>query len=259
MSDMQYALVRLFHPAGPQVSIPMNLDVPITADQARDLLHSVDALLMAGWMNNAPGLEEGELMEEVSSVARRIGADDTNIIDFYSSNTRLAKKFMHVYLNSQEDVAAFVNAAGIKLDDIPVYDGKTAIERTDRNAPKYINNLPAPIKLVFKINPRWEKWKQEGGEGLEPHKRLLVRYEGAKAAPVTSPAPTAPTAKPAAPAQDGNTVLHKYKKLSGDLVTMLVKKTNLRPSVITPILASIPEDTITFEDALALVNAQGKE
>ena len=154
MSDEKnFALTRLYHPQGPQVSIPIDVATGISPEGATNLLISVSNLLTAGWMVNAPGLEDGELLEEVSAISRRTGADDTPIIDFYSSNTRLAKKFMHVYLNGPEDITAFENATGIPVPSVITYDGKTAIERTDRNAAKYILQLARPIKLVWKLSP----------------------------------------------------------------------------------------------------------
>lgn len=225
------------------ITLPLFLDEPITIEAAKLVMLSVDNILAAGFQVNLPGLEEGELVEEISHIARREGTDQTAIIDFYSSNTKLEKKFMHVYLNTPDDVAAFELATGMKLDEITIYDGKSGIERTDRNAPKYIKALTRPIKTVYRINPKWEQWNQAGKEGKEPHKRLLVRYEVTRK-------PEAGAPEEAIKDADGST---QYKKLSGELVQMLVKKTGLKPGVITPILAKLPGDTISFESALKIV------
>ena len=241
--------VKLFHPTGALVTFPISLTKGLTVDDGKLIMASIDSLITAGFSVSASGLEDGELMEEVSAVARREGSDQTPIVDFYSSNRLFAKKFMHAYLNTPEDVAAFEMATGIKLDLLTTYDGKTGIERTDRNAPKYIKPLPSPIKLVFRISPKWEQWKQAGGEGQEPHKRLLVRYELNRkpAAPETGPGET--RAEP----EDPNT--RQHKKLSGDLITMLVKKTGLKPTVISPMLAKIEGETISFPSALKLIES----
>ena len=172
---------KLFHPAGAQVSLPVPLE-PLSAEQARAMFNSVAALIDAGFQVNAPGLEEGELAEEVSAVSLRNAKDETPIIDFYSANTKLLKKFMHLYLNNEQDVADFEAATGLHLAALTVYDGSLAIARDDNKAGKYIIPLARPIKLVWKLSPKWEEWKAAGGEGQEPHKRLLVRYESGKPA-----------------------------------------------------------------------------
>ena len=179
--------IKLYHPSGAQVSLPVPLLSRLTTEQAMDMLGSVSEYINAGFLVNAPGLEDGELLEVVNAVACREAKDGTPIIDFYSSNTKLLKKFMHVYLNTEQDVAAFEEAAGVKVTSLPVYDGALAIARDDHKAGKYIVNLPRPLKLIWNLSPKWEEWKAAGGEGNEPHKRMLVRYDtGAPAALSTS-------------------------------------------------------------------------
>jgi predicted nucleic acid-binding Zn finger protein len=181
--------IKLYHPSGAQVTLPVPMLARISTEQALDVLGSVSEYLNAGFLVNAPGLEDGELAEEVNAVARREAKDETPIIDFYSSNTKLLKKFMHVYMNSEQDVTAFEEAAGIKISSLSVYDGTLAVARGDSKARKYLVSLPRPIKLVWKLSPKWEEWKATGGEGNEPHKRILVRYEaGAPVAKVENTA-----------------------------------------------------------------------
>jgi len=158
----------------------------LSAEQAVEMLASVSAYLDAGFLVSAPGLEDGELVEEISAVARREAKDETAIIDFYSSNTKLLKKFMHAYLNNEQDLAAFEAATGLKVDSLAVYDGALAIARDDNKAGKYVVNLPRPIKIIWKLSPKWEEWKAAGGEGNEPHKRLLVRYDTGTSIPVVA-------------------------------------------------------------------------
>lgn len=187
--------IKLYHPSGAQVSLPVPILSRLTTQQAMDVLGSVSEYINVGFLVNAPDLEDGELIEEVNAVARREAKDETPIIDFYSSNTKLLKKFMHVYLNTEQDVAAFEEATGLKLAALPVYDGALAIARDDNKARKYIVSLPRPIKLVWKLSPKWEEWKAAGGEGNEPHKRMLARYEtglpAVKGEPIPSPVSTA--------------------------------------------------------------------
>lgn len=187
--------VKLFHPNGPQVTLPVPMLARLSAEQAVEMLASVSAYLNAGFLVSAPGLEDGELVEEISAVARREAKDETAIIDFYSSNTKLLKKFMHAYLNNEQDVAAFEAATGLKVDSLAVYDGALAIARDDNKAGKYLVNLPRPIKIIWKLSPKWEEWKAAGGEGNEPHKRLLVRYDTGTSTPVVA---------------EGATIIRKY-------------------------------------------------
>ena len=183
--------IKLYHPSGAQVTLPVPMLARVSTEQALDLLGSVSEYLNAGFLVNAPGLGDGELAEEVNAVARREAKDETPIIDFYSSNTKLLKKFMHVYMNAEQDVTAFEDATGIQVSALPVYEGALAIARDDNKARKYIVNLPRPLRLVWKLSPKWEEWKASGGEGNEPHKRMLVRYEAGALAPASSPVSTA--------------------------------------------------------------------
>lgn len=183
--------IKLYHPSGAQVTLPVPMLARVSTEQALDLLGSVSEYLNAGFLVNVPGLEDGELIEEVNAVARREAKDETPIIDFYSSNTKLLKKFMHVYMNAEQDVTAFEDATGIQVSALPVYEGALAIARDDNKARKYIVNLPRPLRLIWKLSPKWEEWKASGGEGNEPHKRMLVRYETGVPAPTPSPVSTA--------------------------------------------------------------------
>lgn len=241
---------KLYHPTGALVTIPLRTTEPITVDQARIFITSVDNLVTAGFSPNMPGLEEGELMEEISAVARREGSDQTPIIDFYSSNTRLEKKYLHTYLNTPEDIDAFQQATGILLDTLTTYDGQQAIERSNRNAAKYIQKLAAPIKVVYKISPKWEQWNAGDKSGQEPHKRLLVRYEtGTVRKKASGPEPQ--------PERKDEPGVKLYRKtaggmVDGELITLIVKKMNVKPSVIAPILAKVDEP-ISLENAIKLV------
>ena len=179
---------RLYHPAGVQVTIPIPLDAPISADAAQAALASVSTLLDAGWAVDAPGLEEGEQKQEVVSVSRREGKDGTPIVAFYLSHPKTVKKFLHQYLNKIEDVQAFEAATSLKLESIPCWTGERDVDKDHREAGKYIVPLARPIHLVWTVNPKWQQWSAEGGKAtgaIEPHKRILVRYD----APVSAPKP----------------------------------------------------------------------
>jgi len=176
---------RLYHPAGVQVTIPIPLDNPVSTDAAQCALTSVNALLDAGWLVDAPGLEEGEQKQEVVSVSRRESKDGTPIVAFYLAHPRTLKKFLHAYLNHEEEVQTFENATGIRLGSIPLWPGERDIDKDHKEAGKYIVQLPRPIHIVWATNPKWQQWSAEGGKAsgvIEPHKRILVRYDAAQPA-----------------------------------------------------------------------------
>jgi hypothetical protein len=200
------ASVKLFHPTGAPVSIPLDMEHLISLNEAEILSLSINNLIQAGFLVEAPDLDAtGE--DEVNAVARRSGPDDVPIIDFYSSNVRLTKKVMHVYLNNAEEISAFEMATGLQLDAIPVFDGQIAIQRDNKNAAKYIKPLACPIKLFWKLSPKWQEWNKGDREGQEPHKRLLVRY-GTAGAP-----PPRPNAQPAMTLDQANETLTPGKKM----------------------------------------------
>lgn len=175
---------RLYHPSGAQVTLP------IAYDAAGIMFGQVDAYLGAGFQVNAPGLEEGEQKQEVVSVSRREGKDSTPIVAFYLAHPKTVKKFLHSYLNNQEDVLAFETATGLKLDSIPLWPGERDVDKDHKDADKYIVPLPRPVNLVWEVNPKWQTWSAEGGKStgaIEPHKRILVRYDATGAKPVTAP------------------------------------------------------------------------
>ncbi len=185
---------RLYHPAGVQVTIPIPLEKPISPEIAQSALTSVSNLLDAGWLVDAPGLEEGEQKQEVVAVSRRESKDSTPIVAFYLAHPKMLKKFLHSYLNTQEDVQAFEAATGLQLNSIPLWPGERDIDKDHREAGKYIIPLPQPLHIVWAINPKWQQWNAEGGKAagvVEPHKRILVRYDVAQA-PSPKPSGTGP-------------------------------------------------------------------
>jgi hypothetical protein len=197
---------RLFHPSGAQVTLP------IVYATASNMFGQVDAYLGAGFQVNAPGLEEGEQKQEVVSVSRREGKDSTPIVAFYLAHPKTVKKFLHSYLNNQEDVLAFETATGLKLDSIPLWAGERDIDKDSRQADEYIIPLPRPINLVWEVNPKWQTWSTEGGKStgaIEPHKRILVRYDATGIKPVNAPLSTPAT--PGDPKPAAGALVRKYQ------------------------------------------------
>jgi hypothetical protein len=83
-------------------------------------------------------------------------------------------------------VDAFETATGLRLMDIPLWDGERDIDRDNKNAAKYILPLPRPISLIYEISEKWSRWSAENGKAageVEPHKNILARYETVQSAP----------------------------------------------------------------------------
>jgi len=176
MTENKYALTHLYHPSGAKVDIPIDLADGIDTHNAGKLLLSVQNLLDAGFAVNMPGLDDGELVDEVTAVARRASGDGVSIVAFYKAHPKLVKKFIHEYLDTPEQIADFESATGLKLKALPLFVGDKDITKDNPDAGKYIVPLARPVKVVYKISDRWKIWNEEGGQGQQPHKFELLRY-----------------------------------------------------------------------------------
>ena len=153
METINNGWVKLFTPAGAHVTLAVPMDGSVLPfDAAAAALKSVENLLAAGWLVDAPGLEEGEQKQEVVAVSRREGKDGTPIVAFYLAHPKTVKKFLHSYLNNDDDVRAFEAATGLRLNAIPLWPGERDIDKDHREAGKYIVPLPRPVNLVWEIN-----------------------------------------------------------------------------------------------------------
>lgn len=176
MTEIKYALTHLYHPGtGAKVDIPLDLDAELTQAQAINLIRSVDNLLTAGFTVNIPGLENGELVEEVAFVSRRAGTDNTPILAFYVAHPKMMKKFLHVYIDTQEQITDFEKASGLPFDRLPIFDGDKDITKDHRTAGKYLITT-APFKVVFKTTEKWNNWNAGDRQGQQPQKYTLLRY-----------------------------------------------------------------------------------
>ncbi len=163
------AWCRLFHPRGPQVTLPLPPD-------PADALDAVSAALDAGWLVTAPGLEEGEEKEQVGWVLKSIFSNEdkeTPFVLLYSANEALTWSFLKVYLNTPQDQAAFEHASKMKLSEMPEYVGQDKPQRgTNHRTDTYIVPAPRPFGVVFKKNPKHDQ--TEAGK-MKPA-RLFVRW-----------------------------------------------------------------------------------
>lgn len=193
MTDIESArtgYTKLYHPRGPLVSLP------VVGDNPAAMFACVTAMLDAGFVVAAPGLEVGEEREMVSGVLRSTFEHDgeiTDIILLYAANEAMKYSFLKLYLNDENDVKAFESACGIKLDILPIYEGKDKPERDGKSvALKYIAKLPRPVPVVFKQNPKWIEEEANAAKAQNKlytkPRRVFVRW--ADAAPASAPAET---------------------------------------------------------------------
>jgi hypothetical protein len=258
--DENFALTRLFHPTGTQVSIPLSLTAEVSREQAAMLMRSVDNILQAGWLVSAPGLETGEKLEEIGYVVRREKENQndgtvTPLMDLYPNREPGrggAWKHVSKYLNTPEEVQQFEQACGVPLAKLPVYDGTAAIERgKSPKLDKYVAKI-RPTKVVWQDNPRYE-----GPDDKSHPKRIFVRWADLRPAvqdAAIQPAPQA-SAQPAsqAPAPEQDTADTQYDKLGAKLIGLLAGTLNVKQTVIAQVLAKYPAKTVSYPSALKFV------
>lgn len=163
---------RLYHPRGPQVTLPVLDTTPAGS------LAAVAAYLDAGWLVAAPGLEEGEEKDSVGWVLRSTiekDGESTPFLLLYSTNDALKWSFLKVYLNTDDDIAAFEYASKMRLDALPEYVGadkpaRGAAAKTDR----FIVAAPRPFGVVYKKNPKYDP--NETDASKKKSARLFVRW-----------------------------------------------------------------------------------
>lgn len=166
------ASMRLFHPRGPQVTLPV-----VMGFNYSEAFAAVSAALDAGFQVEAPGLDEGEEKETVGWVLRGGSERDGQITPFvllYTLNEALTWSFLKVYMNKPQDIEAFEYASKMKLEKLPDYVGNDKPQRgASQKTDKFIVKCPKPFGVVFKKNPKHDD--TEAGK-MKPA-RLFVRWE----------------------------------------------------------------------------------
>ncbi len=166
--------VDLYHPKGPRVRLaitqqPLNYAL---------MLQNVGAMLDAGWLPNAPGLDDGEERERVGWVLRGAFEKEGEVTPFvllYADNEQLTWSILKVYLNTAQDREAFEYASKMKLEHIPDYVGNDKPQRgASQKTDKFIVRAPKPFGVVFRKNPKHDPNTEEGK--MKPA-RLFVRWE----------------------------------------------------------------------------------
>jgi len=248
------ALVSLYHPTGAKVSVPLAVGIEMTLENASLIMRSIDNLIDAGFTVNLPGLEDGEMFEQIAFVVHREKANDdgtvTPIVDLYSQAGTFRQ--LGMYLNSPDDVAAFEQACGVSLLKLPLYEGSAPIERGKNSNldKKYLTLLAAAPKVIYKLNPKWE------GENDKKHsKRMFVRWESTRVAAVQADPATGEIKS------DGNVELIPaeqeplHQKLAAEFVSALAKQTGFKPGSIAKVLAKMDGKTTTMSAAMKFIES----
>ena len=169
--DFANGSMKLFHPRGVQVTLPVLFD-----GDYRNSFAAVGAALDAGFLAEAPGLEQGEERDEIAWVLRAVHEKDgevTPVIVLYSFNEGFSWPILKVYLNKQADIEAFEYASKLRLDKLPVYVGNDRPQRGAKKATDhFIVKVPKRFGVVFKRNPRHD----DTDAGKMKPARLFVRW-----------------------------------------------------------------------------------
>lgn len=192
MSD-DYGQARVWSPHGVAVTLPLAGSGP--GDYA-GMLADLGRALAAGWLASPPGVQPGEHRDEIGFVVRREKLNDdgsvTPVVDLYPADEGMKFALLAAYLNTDDHVAAFERAAGVKLTNLPVYVGDNKIERGKKPATdRLVVKVPRPFGAVWKDNPKYDPAEQDTKK--KKPKRLFVRWADHPAA--------APRQQPAEPAR----------------------------------------------------------
>lgn len=183
------AWVKLYHPSGAQVTVPLPLD----SAQIEAVVKSLDTLVQSGLSVSAPGTEPGESVEQIGHLVRRSKTNtdgtETPLIDLYG--VRANFRLLGLYLNDPDQLAEFERACGVHINDLQLYEGESPIERgKNPKLDKYIFALPQPVQIVYRANPRWE-----GDNDKKNPKRVFVRWMSSGYASHKSGIPSSPLAE----------------------------------------------------------------
>lgn len=191
--------IRAFTADGFQVSLTL------PAQSVADAMAHLDAVRAAGLLTMMPDSIASEESEIITTVMRRTHVNEksgevTPVIDMYPDwrGDFGTYRFAGLYLNTADDIAEFEAQSGLKLADIPLYDGQTPLKRSQRQRHRCETPVKSPF-LAFK-SPVGEK-------EIDGKMQTVYRFSryGTAPAAAQAPAPSAPAprAPEPAPQDDG--------------------------------------------------------
>lgn len=167
-SNNSFASVRVYDSEGQLVTFSWGLAGDIAAfdeAQAKKVHDAVTLLRTSGFTTNPPDAKEGERIETVWYVVRRAKLEDngheTPIIDLYMQNERVNYKFFSAYLNTTEEVLAFETVSGLKLSDLRLFDGETALQKESPKFGQFSKEAPKHPKVALSKNPYYNPEEED--------------------------------------------------------------------------------------------------
>lgn len=182
----------------PGVMSPFEAEIAAEQDYASALAYT-NRLLALGASVNAPGLEAGEVIEEVNQLAHWLKTDNdggkSHRVDFYVNHPKMISRIVSLYVrHEKEELDKFQSITGIDLRTAKMLPTKSPIEDKSNDPNGFILTLPSPIRIVIKLNPEFDETKPLGGG--QP-RRLFVRFDSVGTpTPAPQPAAAQPPANP---------------------------------------------------------------
>lgn len=167
---MSEATVRLYHPNGAEVQLP----IQITFQSASA---DIETYTKSGWLIRPP--EKTETIN-IGYIVRRsklnkITGEETPVIDLFGSHPKMNRRFLMVYLNKPEQIQAFEIATGLKLDQIKFFNGDAPPKNEDGATNReYIVRLEKTVNVAYKANPAYDP--DEKDESKKKPARLFIRW-----------------------------------------------------------------------------------
>lgn len=211
--------VKLYTPAGALVTLPVPIGKIDSGDFYKVAFSAISEAIAAGFLVHAPGLEAGEQKGEIGYVLRRSKLNEdkseTPIVDLYLVNDAVKFKVLSVYLNKDQDVAAFEKASGIGLASLREFPGTAAPERgASRQSDSYITRVPKPFGVVMEQNPKYDEKEAVAargkGEIYGVPKRKFVRWEWVSTPPDSTQNPASNATQ--SPAEPDTKAVAEWKK-----------------------------------------------
>lgn len=194
MSDVS---IRVFHKSGAVISLPAGKTQQEYAALYSGIDASISAIVAAGFVAGEPEKLPGENKDTIGFVVRKEKINErgtTPSLDLYINHEKMVRSFITIYLNTPEDVAAFENASGLKLDSIRLYAGDDKLDRSTPKGIQYAKACQRPFEIVWVPNPKYNEAEAQAAKAANTNyfvpTKKFVRYGGPVTA-TTAPAPSA--------------------------------------------------------------------
>jgi hypothetical protein len=166
--------MQLYTPNGVRLNFVIGIQDGKLAETLPALADIENMIAEAGYLVTQPGLEPGEDAIEIGYVCRYIKFDEKNNrevshVAFYATHDGLVNRWVHHYMDTPEDIAAFEDATGLVMDKIPAWGGET---HPAKNSAKAIKD-GAIVRLAKPIRIARETYTNKDGEPRHKLKRYV--------------------------------------------------------------------------------------